>query len=86
MNEPVNAVIFEGGSPGSLVERELAAVRAAALLDNLDKLNRVKEIGQVYLATNNRRLAELWRARGDGSCKPTLPFISFRGGAKTAES
>ncbi len=64
MLEQVSAVIFEGTSPASPVELELTSIRTAALLDNLDKLNRVTEIGMIYLATNDRQLAELARAKG----------------------
>lgn len=82
MLERVSAVIFEGISPASPVEIELSSVRTAALLDNLDKLNRVEEIGMVYLATNDRRLAELARAEGATVILNRLSPSSFHFGAE----
>ena len=62
MQEQVSLVIFEGTTPASPVEEELSSLRTAALLDNLDKFKRIAGIGEIYLVTNNRRLAELARA------------------------
>jgi len=58
MKEAVSAVIFEGGEPASEVERMMAAVRHAVLLDNIEKMKGVKQIGAIYLLTNYESLAE----------------------------
>jgi len=54
----VSTLIFEGSAPSSSVEEMMALVRRAALLDNLDKIKRVREIEQLFLVTNDPRLAE----------------------------
>ncbi|HHX86565.1 MAG TPA: hypothetical protein GX693_00110, partial [Firmicutes bacterium] len=82
MLNKVSAVIFEGTSPDSPVEWELSSVRTAALLDNLDKLNRVEEIGKVYLATNDRQLAELARVEGATVILNQISPRSFHFGAE----
>lgn len=58
----VSAVIFEGIAAGGPVEKMVAGVRRAALLDNLEKLKQVSLIDAVYLVTNDGELAELARA------------------------
>ncbi len=82
MQEQVSLVIFEGISSASPVETELASVRTAALLDNLDKFNRVAGIGDIYLGTNNRRLAELARGEGVKVVLNQLPPSKFHFGAE----
>lgn len=62
--ERVSAVIFEGSAPLSPVEEMVVRVRRAALLDNLEKLKRVEEIGSVHLVTNDPLLAEQAGASG----------------------
>jgi hypothetical protein len=58
MSKGVSAVIFEGSSPCSGVEEMMVRVRQAALLDNLEKLNKVAEIKDLYLHTNRPELVE----------------------------
>ncbi len=58
MSEKVSAIIFEGSRPQSAVEEMMLAVRRAALLDNLEKMARVKSLGKVYLHTNRPELLE----------------------------
>ncbi len=82
MQEKISVVIFEGTSPASQVEAELSSVRTAALLDNLDKLKRVAEIGRVYLSTNDCLLAELARAAGVTVILNRLSPGSFHFGEK----
>ncbi len=53
----VTVVIFEGGQEGSDVEREMAAVRQAFLLDNIVKLNSSPLVGDIFLLTNYPDLA-----------------------------
>ncbi len=57
MYKPVNAVIFEGGNPEGRTEKMLAEVRHAVLLDNINKLKNVPQIGATYLLTNFKDLA-----------------------------
>jgi len=57
MGQKVSAVIFEGGSPESLVEKMMFQVRYGVLLDNLDKMKKVKEIDKIFLCTNYAELA-----------------------------
>ncbi len=56
MKEAVSAVIFEGSDPRSRVEEMMAAVRQAALLDNLEKIKQVACIDRVFLYTNRPEL------------------------------
>jgi 2-phospho-L-lactate guanylyltransferase (CobY/MobA/RfbA family) len=58
------AVIFEGGHPLSLVQRQMTAVRRGVTLDNLGKLLATPEIDQVILCTNYPELAEAAEALG----------------------
>ncbi|RQD76316.1 MAG: hypothetical protein D5R97_04540 [Candidatus Syntrophonatronum acetioxidans] len=57
MVEKVNAVIFEGGNPVSSIEKLMTQVRYAILLDNIIKINKVREIDKVFLCTNYPKLA-----------------------------
>ena len=59
MSKGVSVVIFEGSRPKSEVEEMMTRVRHAALLDNLDKMNRISYIEDVYLQTNQFELAKL---------------------------
>ncbi len=54
----VTVVIFEGGQEGSDVEREMAAVRQAFLLDNISKLKSSPLVGDIFLLTNYPNLAK----------------------------
>lgn len=58
MKDTVNVVIFEGGDPASEVEKMLVRIRQAVLLDNIEKIKKVRSIGAVYLLTNYPALAE----------------------------
>lgn len=58
MKQKVDAVVFEGSKPQSRVEEDMALVRQAALLDNLEKMNRVPALDKVYLHTNRPELVE----------------------------
>ncbi len=58
MSHKVSAVIFEGSSPKSPVEKMMARVRQAALLDNLEKMNSASLLGDIYLYTNRPELVK----------------------------
>lgn len=58
------AVVFEGGSPRSGLERTVAAVRKAVVLDTLDKLGACRGLDGIILATNYPDLAADARALG----------------------
>ncbi len=58
MGKAVSVVIFEGSRPKSRVEEEMALVRQAALLDNLEKIKLVSFVEQVLLYTNRPELVE----------------------------
>ncbi len=60
----ISAVIFEGSAPAGPVEEMMARVRRAALLDTLDKMNRIAEIEEIYLVTNDPQLAEQGETAG----------------------
>ncbi|HOB86367.1 MAG TPA: hypothetical protein PKO38_01595 [Bacillota bacterium] len=77
----VSAVIFEGIAAGGPVEKMVAGVRRAALLDNLEKLKQVSLIDAVYLVTNDGELAELARAENVRVFLNDLPPSSFHFGA-----
>ncbi|HHT46962.1 MAG TPA: hypothetical protein GX004_06680 [Firmicutes bacterium] len=64
MNNAVNVVLFEGGSPAGEIEKMLVRVRHAVLLDNIVKMKQLKEIGALYLLTNYSLLAEEAEAMG----------------------
>ncbi len=64
MSEGVSVVIFEGTAAASPVEEMLIRVRRALLHDNLEKLNRVDRVEQVFLITNNPALAGIARSTG----------------------
>lgn len=53
----LTAVVFEGGSPASDVQREMSTVRYGVTLDNLAKLLSVPEVDQTILCTNYPGLA-----------------------------
>ena len=57
MKGKVSVVICEGGSPASEIERIMAKVRRAVLLDNLEKMKQVEAIGSLHLLTNYPGLA-----------------------------
>ncbi|UNC90767.1 hypothetical protein [Candidatus Contubernalis alkaliaceticus] len=57
MGEKVKAVIFEGGNPQSVPEKLMFEVRNAILLDNLEKMKKVREIDKIFLSTNYSDLA-----------------------------
>lgn len=56
MRDSVSVVMFEGSDPRSRVEEMITAVRQASLLDNLEKMRMVPEVGSVYLYTNRAEL------------------------------
>jgi hypothetical protein len=64
MSKGVSAVIFEGSKPLSVIEEMMTSVREAALLDNLEKMNRVASLDQIYLHTNRAELVEPARRLG----------------------
>ncbi|MGI6319061.1 MAG: hypothetical protein GX263_00435 [Firmicutes bacterium] len=64
MNEAVNVILFEGGSPIGEIEKMLVKVRHAVMLDNIAKMKQIKEIGALYLLTNYPLLAEEAEALG----------------------
>lgn len=55
----VSLVIFEGGMPGSQIEEQVAQVRKAVVLDNLEKFSEVAELDDVFLYTTYEDLAKL---------------------------
>ncbi len=64
MKHIVNIIIFEGGTPASEIERTLAGVRQAVLLDNISKMQHLGNVGTIYLFTNFPWLAEEAQAMG----------------------
>ncbi len=64
LEEKVSAVVFEGGAAHSPIEEDMAAVRKAVVLDNLEKLGRTEGIDQIILCTNYPDLADSARALG----------------------
>lgn len=64
MPKKVVAVIFEGGSPAHPVVRDLAAVRAAVVLDTIAKLSSVAAVASIVLSTNYPALAAEARILG----------------------
>ncbi|MDW7739174.1 MAG: hypothetical protein SCJ97_03845 [Bacillota bacterium] len=58
MSKGVSAVIFEGSQPTSRVEEMMVSIRHAALLDNLEKMNSVPFLENLYLHTNRPDLVE----------------------------
>jgi hypothetical protein len=54
----VSLVIFEGGMPGSQIEEQVAQVRKAVVLDNLEKFSEVAELDDVFLYTTYEDLAK----------------------------
>lgn len=66
----VTVVIFEGGQEGSDVEREMAAVRQAFLLDNISKLKSSPLVGDIFLLTNYPDLAR------EGASLGTRSFVN----------
>lgn len=64
MSKGVSAVVFEGSKPLSEIEEMMSSVREAALLDNLEKMNRVASLDQIYLYTNRAELVEPARQLG----------------------
>lgn len=60
----LSAVMFEGGEPGSEVQRQMSAVRYGVALDNLAKLVKTADIDQVILCTNYPDLADAARDLG----------------------
>ncbi len=64
MNDAVQVVFFEGGSPAGEIEKMLIEVRHAVLLDNIAKMKQLAEVGTLYLLTNYPLLAEEAEALG----------------------
>ncbi|MFO8192186.1 MAG: hypothetical protein R6U08_05390 [Bacillota bacterium] len=58
MHKPVSAAVFEGSLPQSRVEEMVIQVRHAALLDNLEKMNRAACFDRIFLSTNRPELVE----------------------------
>ncbi|RJX29430.1 MAG: hypothetical protein C4554_00450 [Dethiobacter sp.] len=56
MDDAVSVVIFEGGEPSGEIEKMMVDVRHAVLLDNINKMKQVDQIGSIYLLTNYPRL------------------------------
>ncbi len=64
MKNAVSIVIFEGGNPAGEMEKMLVSIRQAALLDNIEKLQKTEAANTIYLLTNYPTLAE--KAAGYG--------------------
>lgn len=82
MGEKVSVIICEGGSPFSEIERVMAGVRQAVLLDNLEKMKQVEAIGSIYLLTNYPGLAEQASSMGVKVEKNELAEEQFHVGDK----
>ncbi len=80
VKDTVSVVIFEGGEPASEIEKVLASVRHAVLLDNISKMNQVEAIGKIYLLTNYTWLAEEAAAMGVHLWKSEEPDREFHFG------
>jgi hypothetical protein len=80
MEDAINVVIFEGGEPAGEIERKLADVRQAALLDNIDKLKKIKQFASIYLLTNYPQLAEKAAGMGVKVWKNKIPAAEFHFG------
>lgn len=52
MNHGVTMAVFEGGDPASDIEKLLAKVRSAVLLDNLQKMMGIDAVHDIILVTN----------------------------------
>lgn len=61
---PTCALVFEGGWPAGFLERSMATVRKAVVLDTLEKLRQVGDLDVIVLATNYPDLAADARALG----------------------
>lgn len=64
MRSGVTLTIFEGGRAASAVERLLAGLRRAVVLDTVERASRVRFIDAVVVVTDSAELAEAARARG----------------------
>ena len=64
MRSGVTLTIFEGGRAASAVERLLAGLRRAVVLDTVERARRVRFIDAVVVVTDSAELAEAARARG----------------------
>lgn len=64
MGSGVTLTIFEGGKAASEIERLLAGLRQAVVLDTVERAQRVRFIDSVVVVTDSRELAEEARARG----------------------
>jgi len=64
LEERVSVVIFEGGKARTAVEEEMAAVRKAVVLDNIERLKGTPGVDEVILGTNYPDLAEEAAALG----------------------
>lgn len=84
MREKVSVVICEGGSPASEIERTMAEVRQAVLLDNLEKMKQVDTIGSLHLLTNYPGLAAEAASLGVKVEQNELAEEQFHVGAKLA--
>ena len=84
MREKVSVVICEGGSPASEIERTMAEVRQAVLLDNLEKMKQVDTIGSLHLLTNYPGLAAEAASLGVKVEQNELTEEQFHVGAKLA--
>lgn len=60
----VAAVIFEGGHPVTEIDRQMASVRAAVVLDHVELLRGIPGVGPVVVATNHPSLGEQAEALG----------------------
>ncbi|MEW6047738.1 MAG: hypothetical protein AB1609_14860 [Bacillota bacterium] len=60
----ITLVIFEGGSAGSWVERVLASLRQAIVLDTIERARKSSAIDQVIVATDSADLASRAAALG----------------------
>ncbi len=48
----ISAIIFEGGHPRTEIDRTLAKLRRAMILDNIEKFKQAEEIDKIIIATN----------------------------------
>lgn len=84
MKGKVSVVVCEGGSPASEIERMMARVRQAVLLDNLEKMKQVDAIGSLYLLTNYPGLATKAAALGARVEQNELSEAQFHIGTQLA--
>ena len=85
MENVVSVVLFEGGEPFSEIERMMVSVRHAVMLDIIDRMRQVAQIGPVYLLTNYPDLAKEAASLGVNVIENRLSEKQFHFGKIFAE-